>query len=245
MSPRFTGWPIGESVTGERIWLDVPYSEKDEAKSHGARWDPATKRWYAPRPDMADLERWTAQPDVPDLLPGEDRRFGSGLFVDLVPTSCWFTIVRSCVAPRDWERLRRMVTRRAAHTCEICRRREDRDKQRWIEVHERWAYDPARRVQTLRRLICLCTDCHRVTHFGLANIKGLTEAAFTHLKAMTGWSTQQAREHVDAAFAEWQQRSQTVWTLNLDILTGAGITVTRPPDAHTRRQLAEDELRGR
>jgi len=42
------------------------------------------------------------------LLPGEDRSFGSGLFVDLVPSSCWFTNVRSCVDRRDWERLRRM-----------------------------------------------------------------------------------------------------------------------------------------
>ncbi|MFD0922421.1 DUF5710 domain-containing protein [Saccharopolyspora rosea] len=27
-----------------RIWLDVPFAEKDEAKSLGARWDPAEKR---------------------------------------------------------------------------------------------------------------------------------------------------------------------------------------------------------
>ncbi|WP_229322637.1 DUF5710 domain-containing protein [Streptomyces sp. UNOC14_S4] len=25
----------------DRIWLDVPYSQKDEAKAAGARWDPA------------------------------------------------------------------------------------------------------------------------------------------------------------------------------------------------------------
>lgn len=40
---------------------------------------------------MKDLARWAALPDIPDLLPGEDRSFGSGLFVDLVPSSCWFT----------------------------------------------------------------------------------------------------------------------------------------------------------
>jgi hypothetical protein len=41
-----------------KIWLDVPYAEKDEAKGQGARWDSAVRRWYAPRPGMAALDRW-------------------------------------------------------------------------------------------------------------------------------------------------------------------------------------------
>ena len=85
-------------MADRKVSLDVPYAEKDEAKAQGARWDAAARRWYAPRADMTALERWQAVPDVPDLLPGEDRSFGSGLFVDLVPGSCWFTNVRSCVS---------------------------------------------------------------------------------------------------------------------------------------------------
>ena len=110
--PRVEG---GQAVmAGNKVWLDVPFGEKDEAKALGARWDPDARRWYAPRPGIAELERWAALPDVPDLLPGEDRSFGAGLFVDLVPRSCWFTNVRSCVSDRDWERLRRMITGREA-----------------------------------------------------------------------------------------------------------------------------------
>jgi hypothetical protein len=44
--------------------------------------------------DAAGLQRWAALPEAPDLLPGEDRNFGTGLFVDLVPSTCWFTNVR-------------------------------------------------------------------------------------------------------------------------------------------------------
>lgn len=29
-----------------KIYLNVPYSEKDEAKSKGARWDPNEKKWF-------------------------------------------------------------------------------------------------------------------------------------------------------------------------------------------------------
>jgi hypothetical protein len=42
----------------QQPWLDVPFGEKDEAKAAGARWDWRAKRWYAPRPGMAELARW-------------------------------------------------------------------------------------------------------------------------------------------------------------------------------------------
>jgi hypothetical protein len=73
----------------ERIWLDVGFEEKDTAKASGARWDPGARRWYAPRPGITALERWLAREPLPYDLPGEDRALGSGLFVDLVPKTCW------------------------------------------------------------------------------------------------------------------------------------------------------------
>ncbi|MCP2257566.1 hypothetical protein LX15_001251 [Streptoalloteichus tenebrarius] len=226
----------------ERIWLDVPFPEKDEAKAAGARWDPAARRWYAPRSGIAALERWAALPEVPDLLPGEDRSFGSGLFVDLVPSSCWFTNVRSCVVPRDWERLRRMILGRAGHRCEACGQGEDRTSRRWLEAHERWSYDEGRRVQALRRLICLCTPCHTTTHFGLAEVRGLRQAALAQLRQVTGMSPAEAEAHVAEAFAVWRQRSQVVWELDLSILTTAGITLAPPPGARERAVIAERTL---
>ncbi|RKT83174.1 hypothetical protein SAMN05421805_105348 [Saccharopolyspora antimicrobica] len=226
----------------QRIWLDVPFAEKDEAKARGARWDPTAKRWYAPRPGIAELGRWAALPGVPDPLPGEDRAFGSGLFVDLVPSSCWFTNVRSCVAERDWERLRRMITGRAGQRCEICLRGEDRGTRRWLEAHERWAYDDSTRTQVLRRLICVCTDCHTTTHFGLAQVRGIDDRALAHLREVTGMSALEADEHVGAAFDLWRRRSVTEWELDLSILTDAGITVTPPPTAADRAAVAERTL---
>ena len=225
-----------------RFWLDVPYAEKDEAKGYGARWDPRVRRWYAPRTGIRELERWKAQPDVPELLPGEDRSFGNGLFVDLVPKSCWFTNVRSCVSERDWERLRRMITTRAGQRCEVCGRAADRDTGRWLEAHERWAYDSEARVQSLRRLICLCTDCHQTTHFGLASVKGKDKEALMHLQSITGLTEYEATEFVDAAFELWHQRSLTHWELDLDMLTKAGITLKKPPPPGERHRVAAQRL---
>lgn len=232
----------GGTVVG-RVWLDVPFKEKDAAKAAGARWDGAAERWYAPRPDMPALERWAALPDVPSLLPGEDRLFGSGLFVDLVPASCWFTNVRSCVEEREWERLRRMINGRAGRRCEACGRDKDREARRWLEAHERWSYDEASGVQSLRRLICLCSDCHRSTHFGLAEVQGRREQAMHHLRTVTGMTAAQAEQHVRGAFSQWRQRSARHWALDLSILTGAGITIVQPPTAAKRIPAAQRALR--
>lgn len=38
-----------------RLYLSVPYHEKDLAKSAGALWDRERKQWYAP--EEADIER--------------------------------------------------------------------------------------------------------------------------------------------------------------------------------------------
>jgi hypothetical protein len=44
---------------GERVDLEVPFAEKDEAKALGARWDPASRTWYLPAGlDPAPFRRW-------------------------------------------------------------------------------------------------------------------------------------------------------------------------------------------
>jgi len=240
-TPQATGQDPIARDSPARVWLDVPFAEKDQAKALGARFDGDVRRWYAPVGRAEALSRWAA-PDIPDLLPGEDRGFGVGLFVDLVPSSCWFTNVRYCVTGRDWERLRRMILGRAAHRCEACGQGEDRPARRWLEAHERWAYDDRSGVQTLRRLICLCTPCHTATHFGLAQLRGRDVEAFQHLCTVTGMTDQQGNDHVDAAFALWRQRSARSWALDLSMLTTAGVTLAVPPHAANRAAIARRTL---
>lgn len=125
----------------DRIWLDVPYVEKDLANAGGVKWYPSVKRWYAPRVEMAGLSRWGALPDIPVVLPGEDRSLGHGLFVDLVPDTCWFTNVRVLHRTEGLGKTAPYGHAGAGMQCEICGFMEDRASQRWLEVHERWQYD--------------------------------------------------------------------------------------------------------
>jgi len=223
----------------QRIWLEVSYAEQDAAKAAGARWDRSLRAWYAPRQGMTELDQWVGRPPLPDVLDGEDRSFGDGLFVDLIPDSCWFTNVRSCVSQRDWDLLRRMVYRRAGDRCEACGAGRDPDVNKWLEAHERWEYDEATRVQRLKRIVCLCSFCHEVTHFGLAGIRERDELALRHLLYVNDWSGRRARRHIDDAFKLWEVRSRLDWTLELGILLNAGITATESPDPHERRQIGQ------
>lgn len=70
-----------------------------------------------------------------------------------------------------------------------------------------WIYDERVGVQTLSRLICLCNQCHTVTHFGLAQIKGQAAEALAPLRTVTGMTDQHARAHCRDAFALWRERS--------------------------------------
>lgn len=44
-----------------RVYLNVPFAEKDDAKQHGARWDPVCAKWWINRHDIAThpgIHRW-------------------------------------------------------------------------------------------------------------------------------------------------------------------------------------------
>jgi hypothetical protein len=125
-----------------------------------------------------------------------------------------------------------------------CGRGEDRAQGVWLETHERWEFNASARVQVLRRLICLCTWCHTATHFGLAGIRGVGREAFAHLLTVTGMSAAAGEQHIDSAFALWRQRSASSWSLDLSILTDAGISLAHAADAGVARsQTAGSELR--
>jgi hypothetical protein len=215
----------------DRIWLDVPYAERPAASRAGAVYDPVRKSWYAPRPGITALAVWS---QLPQVLAGEDRAFGAGLFVDLIPKTSWFANVRAVVSERDWHRIRRMVHRRAGERCEACGAVEDKAVKRYLECHERFSYHGSGGcgLQMLQRLICLCSECHRATHYGHTALSGpQAEAqAQSHLMRVTGMSPAQLQVHLDEAWRIWEQRSVRQWTVDLSVISRAGIAVSAPAE---------------
>lgn len=53
------GAAFAPQAVPERLYLAVPYGERDAARAAGAQWDRAAKSWYAaPAADMSVLEKW-------------------------------------------------------------------------------------------------------------------------------------------------------------------------------------------
>jgi hypothetical protein len=221
------------------IYFQVPFADKAAAKAMGARWNHDLKVWFAPSPDVASAMRlrWReiAEVEPITILPGEDRLFGSGLFVDLIPRSCWFTNVRSCIAPEDWTRLSVGIRQRAGNRCEIC------SADGIMEAHERWDYRPDG-TQVLKRLVSVCSPCHQVTHFGLSQLRGLEEECAAHWAQVNPGVDFDA--HVEQAFALWAVRNRRAWALDLSIIEQAGLTIVRPVAAADRRAIADHKLTG-
>ncbi len=51
--------PTVSNVENQRYYINCPYSQKDEAKALGAKWDPNMRKWYYTSPDQEKLfRRW-------------------------------------------------------------------------------------------------------------------------------------------------------------------------------------------
>lgn len=51
--------PLPDDVGSDRIWLNVPKAEKDDAKVLGARWDRDQRKWYVTvGTDLELFARW-------------------------------------------------------------------------------------------------------------------------------------------------------------------------------------------
>lgn len=60
-----------------KIYLNVPYAQKDEAKALGARWDATNKKWYVPADkDITLFTKWHADAAVtfsPPTVPSKSK----------------------------------------------------------------------------------------------------------------------------------------------------------------------------
>lgn len=104
-----------------KIYLIVPFENKDEAKNLGAKFDWDKKLWYANNTNKNKLlEKYKEYKSFDNII-GENRDFnGSNLFIDLIPTTSWFNNIRSSIYDEDWLRIRKYIYERVNYKCECC-----------------------------------------------------------------------------------------------------------------------------
>lgn len=157
------------------------------------------------------------------------------LYVDLVPSSSWYSNLRAELDPAEWKSLQKLTFKRAGYCCEICSGKGPK----WpVECHERWAFDEATGIQRLTALEALCPDCHESTHIGLAAVRGRAEQAEAHLKRINGWSDEQVKDHVRNAYGVYKRLSSRPWTLDASLLLSLPVKLT-PRTRQTIERHAE------
>lgn len=137
------------------------------------------------------------------------------LTIELVPTTCWYSNVRSNVSGATWDRLQAEVFKAAGYCCEICAARGETHP---VECHEVWQYDDHKLVQRLDRMVSLCPRCHEVKHVGHALKEGRGKQVVGWLASVNGIQPAQALAYVQHAFKIHEVRSMFEWNLDLRVL---------------------------
>ncbi len=137
------------------------------------------------------------------------------LTIELVPSSSWYSNVRSNVSQNEWNNIKKYTFTKANNKCEIC---GNIGKKHPVECHEVWEYDDKNNIQKLNGCIALCPNCHRVKHFGLAIQQGLKIPTLKWFCKINQLDNKQAEDYITEAFKLFYKRSQHQWILNLDWL---------------------------
>ena len=138
------------------------------------------------------------------------------LTIELVPSTSWFTNLRSILTAKEWDTTRGACYQRATFLCEIC---GGAGSTHPVECHEVWSYKILGKVnvQTLERTIALCPSCHQVKHMGFAMTQGTQalEKAATHFMTVNSFTPDRAEFEIEKAFRVHAQRSKLKWHLDL------------------------------
>ena len=141
------------------------------------------------------------------------------LAIELIPSSCHFSNVRTMIPKKDWDTIRFSVYKNAQHKCEICGGNGiDQGYKHRVECHEIWDYDDENKVQKLVGLISLCVVCHQVKHIGRAMAMGRKQQCFKQLARINKWTLAQINEYIRVSFEKHLERSKFQWTLDISML---------------------------
>ena len=132
------------------------------------------------------------------------------LTIELVPSSTWYSNVRSKEDEGTWNIITGKAYRLAAYKCEICGGVGPKHP---VECHEIWEYNNG--LQRLIGFQAICPACHLVKHIGFASMKGRRHEAIEQLMKVNDMEYDDVVEYVKLCFREWNLRSQIDWDVDV------------------------------
>lgn len=142
------------------------------------------------------------------------------LTIELVPKTCHFSNVRTCVSTSDWDKIRKISYENANNKCEICGDTgKNQGHKHNVECHEIWQYDEETLTQKLIGLISLCPKCHMVKHIGRSIAIGGENICYRQLAKVNKWTQTQIQNHIVESFDRHKILSKHQWKLDISILS--------------------------
>jgi hypothetical protein len=142
------------------------------------------------------------------------------LTIELVPKTCHFSNVRTCVSTSDWDKIRKISYENANNKCEICGDTgKNQGHKHNVECHEIWQYDEETLTQKLIGLISLCPKCHMVKHIGRSIAIGGENICYKQLAKVNKWTQTQIQNHIVESFDRHKILSKHKWKLEISILS--------------------------
>lgn len=135
--------------------------------------------------------------------------------VELVPSTTFYSNLRSILNKSVWDLLRKHVYRQAMYVCEVCGGKGPKHP---VEAHEEWSYDDKKKIQRLEKIVALCPDCHACKHLGRAEFQGKLAKTLKHLAKVNGWSMSDVKVYAEVQFEIFHERSRHQWHLDLSVL---------------------------
>lgn len=135
--------------------------------------------------------------------------------VELIPETSIYDNLRSVVKKSVWDKLRKATYAEYHHSCGKCG-----SEVKPLDCHEIWEFDDEIKQQKLIGLIAVCRMCHLIIHHGRANTliqQGILdrEALIQHFITVNRCSREEYMEHVNEAFSQWRERSNSKWSVDL------------------------------
>lgn len=137
------------------------------------------------------------------------------LTIDMIPSTSFMDNVRKVVSKSDWDIIRRETYAKYNHACGSCG-----TSGVVLECHEIWEFDDINNVQKLTGLIALCSDCHRIKHFGFAQVladRGELDlnALIRHFLKVNRCRMVTFNRHWKDSVKIWETRSKKQWKVDL------------------------------
>jgi hypothetical protein len=141
------------------------------------------------------------------------------LTIELVPSTSWYSNVRSNVSKAEWDKIIKTCYKKANYKCEICKDTGlNQGYKHPVECHEIWSYNDVKKEQVLEGLIALCPKCHKVKHTGLAFVKNEGHIVIEQLMSVNEINVNEAERYVEKCFEKHKERSKHDWKLDISYL---------------------------